>query len=80
MSLSDDVLCAELQSIIAYAKTQGITGKWLQSLQARVRAYRSPGRRRLKTAIRRIRTVWGLLTRGEVRELTTRIFRKLKKP
>ena len=80
MSLSDDVLCAELESIIVYAKTRGVTGKWLQSLQARVRAYRSPGRRRLKTAIRRIRTVWGLLTRGEVRELTTRIFRKLKQP
>jgi len=42
MSLSDDVLCTELESIIAYAKTQGITGKWLQSLQARVRAYRWP--------------------------------------
>jgi hypothetical protein len=28
MSLSDDVLCTELESIIAYAKTQGITGKW----------------------------------------------------
>jgi hypothetical protein len=40
MSLPSDVLCTELESIIAYAKTQDITGKWLQSLQARVRAYR----------------------------------------
>jgi hypothetical protein len=77
ISLTSDLACAELESIIAYAQAKGITGKWLQSLQARVRAYRSPGRRQLKTTIRRIRTVLGLLARGQVRELTIRIFRKL---
>jgi hypothetical protein len=78
LSLSSDLACAELESIIVYAQAKGITGEWLQLLQARVRASKSPTRRRLKTAIRRIRTVSEMVARGEVKDLTARIFRKLR--
>jgi hypothetical protein len=78
LSLSSDLACAELESIIVYAQAKGITGEWLQLLQARVRAFKSPARRRLKTAIRRIRTVSEMVARGEVKDLTARIFRKLR--
>ncbi len=78
ISLSNDIACAELESIIAYAQAKDITGEWLQLLQARVRAFRSPARRRLKTAIRRMRTASEMVARGEVKDLTAKIFRKLR--
>jgi hypothetical protein len=80
MPLRGDAYCAELESIIAYAEARGVTGKWLHSLRARVRAYRSPAWRRLKTAMRRIKIVSGMLARAEVREVTTKIYRKLSRP
>jgi hypothetical protein len=78
MSLRSDLACAELESIIAYAQAKRITGEWLQLLQARVRAFKSPARRRLKKAMRRMRTVSEMVARGEVKDLTAKILRKLR--
>ena len=78
IALTSDLECAELESIIAYAQAKGVTGEWLHLLKTRVRAFRSPARRRVETAIHRMRTVSGMLARGEVKDLTAKIFRKLR--
>jgi hypothetical protein len=78
ISLSDDIACAEWESIIAYAQAKGITGEWLRLMQARVCAFKSAARRRLKAAIQRIRTVSEMVARGEVKDLTAKIFLKLR--
>ena len=55
--------CAELESIIAYAKANTITGEWLRWLQARVKAFKSPIRRRFATTARRTQKLLMMLVR-----------------
>src|SRR5262249_5703213 len=42
--------CAELESIIAYAKAKGMKGEWLEALQVEVKIFKSRWRRQIRTA------------------------------
>jgi hypothetical protein len=70
----DSIACAELESIVAYAKAKEVTGEWLKELQAKVKEFRSsPPRGLLKKNARRMRKLLAMLARGEVGEVIAKI-------
>jgi hypothetical protein len=72
--------CAELESIIAYAKAKGLKGEWLKQLQAQVKIFKSPWRGQTRTAGRYTRTFLAMLTRGEMSEIVAKARRHLIDP
>jgi hypothetical protein len=69
--------CAELESIIAYAKAKGMKGEWLEQLQAEVKTFKSPWRRQARTAGRYTRNLLAMLARGEMSEIVAKIRSRL---
>jgi hypothetical protein len=62
--LRNGVDCAELASIVAYAKATGVEATWHRELEARVKRHKPPmGLRKLA---RKIETAWNMATRGEI--------------
>jgi hypothetical protein len=71
--LNGAVQRAEVESIIAYAKAKGMKGEWLEELQAQVKIFKSPWRRRTRTAGRYTRTFLAMLACGEIREIVAKV-------
>jgi hypothetical protein len=73
--LRNDVDCAELASIVAYAKARGVEAAWLRDVEARVKGYKPPtGLRKLA---RKIENAWNLATRGEWKEIGNKLKAKI---
>jgi hypothetical protein len=66
-----DVACGELASILAYAKARGVEAAWLRDLEARVKGYKPP--RGLRKLARKIEIAWNMATRGEWKEIGSKV-------
>jgi hypothetical protein len=77
IDVRNDTQCAELKSIVVYAKSKGVKGNWLKPLEARIKKYQS------RTVIHRyldlLKKAWKLLCYGQLEELKARVAKRLER-
>jgi hypothetical protein len=73
--LRNDAVCAELKTIITYAKGKGVAGDWLAELEKRVRRYEHPTM--LQSYAPRLHIAWQLAKSGEWQQVTAKLKKKV---
>jgi hypothetical protein len=75
IDLRNDAQCAELVSIVVYAKSKGVEANWLKQLEARIKKYQS--RTIIHNYLSLLMKAWKLLSDGQLGELKTRVAKRL---